>query len=77
MICNYFKNGSFLLDHNKEKALSEYLKNRLISAEPLGYPEHNKTVDITVSLGLGTAEAEVLGSDLSYEHVRENAEYTS
>lgn len=35
------------------------------------------TVDITVRLDLGTARAEVLTTDLSYEYVRINAEYTT
>jgi glutamate N-acetyltransferase/amino-acid N-acetyltransferase len=40
-------------------------------------PPHGKTVDIQVDLDAGSEEATVLGSDLSYEYVKENADYRS
>jgi len=46
------------------------LKNR-------GYPEHDRNVDIRISLGAGGERAEVFGADLSYDYVKENADYRS
>ena len=40
-----------------------------------GYPPHERSVDLFINLRRGTAEAVVLGSDLTYEYVRENADY--
>ncbi len=70
-----FAGGEFLLDGVKEKYLSDYLVSRKLTTPCPGYPEHERTVDITISLGLGDSESLVLGSDLSYEYVRENADY--
>ncbi|OQY32173.1 MAG: hypothetical protein B6241_12115 [Spirochaetaceae bacterium 4572_59] len=72
-----FKNGEFLLDSEKELRLSDYLKERSLPTPCPGYPEHERVVDVTVFLGLGQKSALVLGSDLSYEYVRENADYRS
>ncbi len=69
--------GRFLLDSSKERRLSAYLKRSALRTETLGYPEHDQNVEITVSCGVGAFRAEVLGSDLSYEYVRENADYRS
>ena len=70
-----FRGGRFLLDGEKETRLSDYLKERALPTPCPGYPAHREIVEIRVSLGLGTAFSEVLGSDLSYEYVRENADY--
>lgn len=70
-----FKAGRFLLDGDKEKRLSDYLKERALPTPCPGYPAHRECVEIGVSLGMGSACSEVLGSDLSYEYVRENADY--
>ena len=70
-----FSGGEFQLDGSKEKRLSDYLLSRRMTTPSPGYPEHELSVDITISLGLGDAESLVLGSDLSYEYVRENADY--
>ena len=70
-----FAAGEFLLDTDKEARLSDYLRSRQLPAPCPGYPVHQDVVDIEVSLGLGEAEAVVTGSDLSYEYVRENADY--
>lgn len=72
-----FRGGEFLLDSEKELRLSDYLKDRSLPTPCPGYPEHDRVVDITVLLGLGQESALVLGSDLSYEYVRENADYRS
>ena len=70
-----FSRGEFLLDGEKEARLSAYLSGRALPAPCPGYPVHEQTVDIAVSLGLGGGRAVVLGSDLSYEYIRENADY--
>ncbi len=69
--------GRFRLDAAKERRLSEYLERNAQSTQALGYPEHDRRVEITVSCGVGAFHAEVLGSDLSYDYVRENADYRS
>lgn len=70
-----FAEGFFRLDIDKEARLSAYLKDAALSEKPLGYPEHNKSVLISVEMGMGTGIAEVVGSDLSHEYVHENADY--
>ncbi len=70
-----FSGGEFQLDGSKEKRLSDYLLSRKMTTPNPGYPEHEMSVEIAISLGLGDAESLVLGSDLSYEYVRENADY--
>jgi len=72
-----FRRGTFCLDARKEKRLGQYLSSCAQDPKIKGCPQHDRTVDITVDLGLGGCEAEVLGSDLSYDYVRENAEYRS
>lgn len=70
-----YRNGSFELDTEKENRLFAYLQNCAFNPELKGYPESDKNVKIMISLGIGTSSAKVLGSDLSYEYVRENADY--
>ncbi len=70
-----FRGGRFLLDGEKENRLSTYLKERALPTPCPGYPTHRQNVEIRIGLGLGDASSEVLGSDLSYEYVRENADY--
>ena len=72
-----FRDGAFCLDLRKENRLAEYLRRAAQDPTLKGYPQHERTVDIDVELGGGRGEAEVLGSDLSYDYVRENAEYRS
>jgi len=69
-----YENGFFSLDEDKEKKLSNYMKDCSF-VNSGGYPPHEKPVDLFISLRRGTAEAVVLGSDLTYEYVRENADY--
>ena len=70
--------GSFTLDEEKEIRLSDYLKERMLDSEHKTYPAHDLTVDIEISISRGgKGEADVIGSDLSYGYVRENADYRS
>lgn len=70
-----FDGGQFRLDFETEKQLSDYLSSAQFDPEVKGYPPHDHTVDIWAELGRGKAKTEVIGSDLSYEYVRENADY--
>jgi glutamate N-acetyltransferase/amino-acid N-acetyltransferase len=69
--------GAFRLDAEKEKRLSAYLRGAAFDPAARGFPAHDRCVDIEVSLGSGPGAAVVLGSDLSAEYVRENADYRS
>ena len=69
-----FSEGTFRLDSTTEERLCAYLKaGQFDPKKP--YPEHDRTVDIIVDLAAGNARAQVIGSDLSYDYVRENADY--
>jgi len=72
-----YREGGFVIDKPLEDTLSAYLKDRFIDPGTDRFPRHDKTVDIRVSLGRGRADAWVLGSDLSYDYVKENADYRS
>ncbi len=72
-----FAGGEFNLSPEKETAISDLLLAKSFSAELKGYPEHYETVSIEINLNMGSGSALVWGSDLSYEYVRENAEYRS
>ena len=72
-----FAGGAFRLDAEKEKRLSDYLQGASMNPERKKFPPHDRTVDIDVTLGDGNAGAVVYGSDLSYDYVRENADYRS
>jgi glutamate N-acetyltransferase / amino-acid N-acetyltransferase len=69
--------GAFRLDAAKEERLSGYLRDAAFDAAGRGFPAHDRCVDIEVALGRGPGGAVVLGSDLSAEYVRENADYRS
>lgn len=71
-----YSEGKFLLDEEKEVRIFSYLKSCEMTSPSVGYPEHDHCVKIRVVLP-GCGKAEVLGSDLSYEYIRENAEYRS
>jgi len=73
---NIFSNNSFYLDMHKERKLSNYLKDCSFSIEK-GYPPHDKNVEITVNMAQGREKVEVIGTDLSYDYIKENAEYRS
>jgi glutamate N-acetyltransferase/amino-acid N-acetyltransferase len=82
-----FSGGVFRLNPEKEAALTAHLKSAelyestptpegLFSA-PVNFPPPERSVDIEVDLGRGSAEATVLGGDLTHEYVSENADYRS
>ncbi len=69
-----FSEGVFRLDAATEERLAAYLKvGQFDPKKP--YPEHDRTIDIIVDLAAGQARAQAIGSDLSYDYVRENADY--
>jgi glutamate N-acetyltransferase/amino-acid N-acetyltransferase len=72
-----YRGGSFALDAGKESRLSRYLGSCALDPEARGYPAHGRCVEVGVRLGAGGAAAEVLGADLSYQYVKENADYRS
>ena len=72
-----FSHGVFRLDRDKEQRLSAYLLDAAFDPALRGFPQHERTVDISICCGDGPAEAEVLGSDLSHQYVSENADYRS
>ncbi len=82
------KDGTFALSPEKEQALIAHLKAAELYASvppadglsfrpPVSYPPHERSVEITVELGLGAASARVLGADLTHEYISENADYRS
>jgi len=72
-----FSEGCFRLDARKEERLSTYLRSRALDTKRVPWPQHDRTVDIEISLGGRSPAVEVLGSDLSCDYVRENADYRS
>mmetsp|Transcript_34308 Transcript_34308/g.63994 ORF Transcript_34308/g.63994 Transcript_34308/m.63994 type:complete len:263 (+) Transcript_34308:3-791(+) len=72
-----FQDGQFSLDTAKERRLSSHLKFAAADSQ-LPYPQHRRVVDVEVVLGGGgSGEAVVLGSDLTTEYVKINADYRS
>jgi glutamate N-acetyltransferase/amino-acid N-acetyltransferase len=72
-----FSEGHFILSNETEQELAGALSEASFDPTLKGYPEHDRCVDIAVTLGPGRGEAVVIGSDLTYEYVRENADYRS
>lgn len=72
-----FSGGAFRIDAQTEVHLSKALSNARQDPEIQGYPQHDRYVDIEVRIANGAGFAEVLGSDLGYEYVKENADYRS
>jgi len=72
-----FGGGCFRLDADKEKRLAAYLKERAMDTRRVAWPQHDRTVDIDIALDGRSHAVEVLGSDLSYDYVKENADYRS
>lgn len=66
--------GVFTLDGEKEKKLSQYMKDCSF-VNSGGFPPHERSVDLNIKLGRGLYQSQVLGSDLTYDYVRENADY--
>jgi len=74
-----YEKGSFSLDGDMEKKLSNILKDAMMPPEA-PYPVHERVVDIEVDLGHGggtEASVMVWGSDLTKEYVSINADYRS
>lgn len=69
-----FEQGFFTLDEDKEVKLSNYMKDCSFSNSE-GFPPHERSVDLNIFLNRGTGRSQVLGSDLTYQYVRENADY--
>lgn len=82
-----YARGVFQLNPEKETALTAHLREAELYASkpsadgiftaPIDYPPHERCVEITVDLGRGSAEATVIGGDLTHEYVSENADYRS
>ena len=72
-----FDGGRFTLSSDTEVTLNRYMTECAVKSSETGFPEHNRTIDIDVNFGEGKGEATVLGPDLSYGYVKENAEYRS
>jgi glutamate N-acetyltransferase/amino-acid N-acetyltransferase len=72
-----FADGCFRLDTEKESHLNGYLKECALDPAARGFPAHDRQVVLEIDLGAGGARAEVLGADLSYQYVKENADYRS
>ena len=82
-----FSRGIFQLNPEKETALAAHLRDAELYASapprdgvfapPIDYPPHSRCVEVGIDLGGGTAEAVVLGGDLTHEYVSENADYRS
>jgi glutamate N-acetyltransferase/amino-acid N-acetyltransferase len=65
------------LDAAKERRLARYLASCAFDPARKGFPAHERCVEIEVDCGGRGPAVEVFGADLSYEYVRENADYRS
>ncbi|CAM9409858.1 unnamed protein product [Discosporangium mesarthrocarpum] len=74
-----FENNAFCIGPKKEEELCDLFKGAQITdgGNHLPYPPHFRVVPVEVDLGIGKASATVVGSDLSSEYVRINADYRS
>jgi glutamate N-acetyltransferase/amino-acid N-acetyltransferase len=73
-----YERGAFRLDPGKERLLARYLASCAYDPARKGFPAHERCVEIEVDCGgRGAAAVEAFGADLSYEYVRENADYRS
>jgi glutamate N-acetyltransferase/amino-acid N-acetyltransferase len=72
-----FVDGCFFLDAGKEERLNRYLTESALDPAVKGFPAHDRQVVLEIDLGAGEERAEVLGADLSYQYVKENADYRS
>lgn len=70
-----FRDGAFDIDREKEMRLSDYLKSASLNPRLTGYPQHQRSVAITVECGAGPGTGYAIGADLSDQYVRENADY--
>jgi glutamate N-acetyltransferase/amino-acid N-acetyltransferase len=67
--------GEFHLDGERESDLAAYLRSAAQDPTIKGYRQSDATVAIAITLHAGRGHGRVLGADLSYEYVRENADY--
>lgn len=72
-----YAKGGFRLNRDKEEKLAQYLKECSFDPAVKGYPQHERSVELEIYLGKRARTFEFLGADLSYEYIRENAEYRS
>lgn len=83
-----FERGAFRLDPKAEDALVKHMRaaelyqsvapaDGLTFRPPIKFPPHERSVEIDVELGLGSAAAEVIGADRTHEYISENADYRS
>ncbi len=82
-----FEGGAMRLDPAREERLVAHLRRAELYQSlpgpggvfkpPVGWPPHERCVELEVDLGLGGGAAEVLGADLTHEYVTENADYRS
>lgn len=70
-----YRDGSFRLDGEVERELSEFLQGAAMDPALTGYPQDTPNVPIVLNFGSAGEETVVYGSDLSYDYVRENADY--
>jgi glutamate N-acetyltransferase/amino-acid N-acetyltransferase len=71
-----FERDQFLLDRERERRLLSYLKECSFSLAGR-FPPHDRSVEITVGLNAGNKSATIVGADLTYDYVKENASYRS
>ena len=77
-----FADGVFTIDPALERDLSAYLQQCRCDSGG-GFPPHDRVVRIGIGISAAAYPAQeqqtvrVLGSDLGYEYVRENADYRS
>lgn len=71
-----FERGHFSLQ-GREEVIQNYLQERELPLPAPEWPHHERMVEIAVSLGGGEGSASVIGSDLSEEYVKINADYRS
>lgn len=72
-----FQSGAFRLDQEKELTIAARLLAASQDPAKGAFPEHDLAVDIQIKHGTGPGSATVIGSDLGYEYIRENADYRS
>lgn len=71
-----YRDGAFRLDGEVEAALADRLAAAAMDPTTRGFPQDRGTVPIHLSFRGGEGDAvTVYGSDLSYEYIRENADY--
>ncbi len=83
-----FERGLLHLDPAKEERLVAHLQGAelygsaappdgLTFKPPVDFPRHERSVELEVDLGAGSASSEVLGADRTHEYITENADYRS